>query len=163
MPAHRFHFRTVILLFFAAAIACVSGFTQEAADSKPLRDIAAMMHDVEANQRKAEAIEKDYIYHSVETEQEVDAHGAVKKTTVTESDNYWTDGVPVRRAVKKDGKPLNAAELAKEDARIDKEAAKARERRAQADAQGKPTDPKGEEEITVSRLLELSAFAHSAA
>jgi hypothetical protein len=117
-----------------------------------------MMQDVETNQRKAESIEKDYIYHSVETEQEVDGHGQVKKTTVTESDHYWVDGVPVRRVVKKNGKPLSPDEIAKEDKRINEIAAKAREKREKADGEGKETDPRGDDEITVSRFLALGAF-----
>jgi hypothetical protein len=127
---------------------------------KPLPDIPALMRDVESNQRKAEALEKDYLYRSVETEQELDSHGNVKKTTVTEADHYWLNGVPVHRIVRKDGKDLTPAELAKENDRIDKDAAKARERRDKADAQGKETDPGGHEEITVSRLLELGAFTN---
>jgi hypothetical protein len=118
------------------------------------------MHDVEANQRKAEAVEKNYIFHSVETEQEVDGHGQIKKTKITEADHYWVNGVPVRRVVKRDGKPLSADEQAQEDKRIEKQSAKARERRAKADAAGKQTDPRGEEEITVSRLLELGSFTN---
>jgi hypothetical protein len=118
------------------------------------------MRDVEANQHKAETIQKEYIYHSVETEQETGSHGQIKKTTVTEADHYWVDGVPVRRMVKRNGKLLTPEELAKEDARIDERAAKARERRGKADTQGKQTDPRGEEEITVSRLLQLGAFTN---
>jgi hypothetical protein len=126
----------------------------------PLPDIPALMHDVEANQRKAEAIEKNYAYHSVETEQEVDGHGRAKKTTVTESDHYWINGVPIRRIVKKDGKDLSPDELAKENERVEKQAAKARERRDKGDAEGKETDPDGRDVITVSRLLALGAFAN---
>ena len=37
---------------------------------------------------------------------------------------------------------------------------KARERRATADSSGKPTGPRGEDLITVSRLLELGAFTN---
>jgi hypothetical protein len=131
-----------------------------AAADTPLPDIAAMMHDVETNQRKAEAIEKDYLYHSIVTEQKVDGHGQVKKTEVTEFDHFWVNGVPEVRMVKKDGKPLSADEIAKEDERIDKEAAKAHERREKGDAEGKETDPRGDEEITVSRLLELGSFTN---
>ncbi len=127
---------------------------------KPLPDIIAMMHDVETNQRKAEAIEKDYLYHSVVTEQHVDGHGQVKKTEVTEYDHYWVNGVPVARMVRKDGRPLNAEEITKEDERIDKQAAKAHERREKGDAEGKETDPRGDQEITVSRLLELGSFTN---
>jgi hypothetical protein len=129
-------------------------------EDRPLPGIPALMHDVEANQRKAEAVQKDYVYHSVETEQEVDGQGRVKKTTVTESDHYWVNGVPVRRVVRKNGKELDADELAKENERVDKQASKARERRDKGDAEGKQTDADGHDEITVSRLLELGAFTN---
>jgi hypothetical protein len=118
------------------------------------------MRDVEANQRKSESVQKDYLYHSVETQQELGSHGEVKKTTVTESDHFWVNGVPVRRMVKKDGKPLSPDEIAKENERIDKISAKANEKREEADDQGKQTDPRGNEEVSVSRLLELGAFTN---
>jgi len=127
---------------------------------KPLPDIVAMMHDVEANERKSEKVAKEYIFHSVEIEQEEDSHGHLKKTTTTESDHFWLKGVPVRKIVKKNGKALTPDELAKEDQRIDKEVAKASEKRQKGDAEGKETDPRGNEEITVSRLLELGAFTN---
>ena len=133
----------------------------EASRDRPLPDIAAMMHDVETNQRKAETVERDYIYHSVKTEQELDGHGQIKKTTVTESDHFWVNGVPVRRLVKKDGKALTPDEIAKENERIDKVAAKARDKRDKADDKGKETDSRGNEEVTVSRLLELGAFTNA--
>jgi hypothetical protein len=115
--------------------------------NRPLPDIVAMMRDVESNQRKAETVEKDYIYHSVETEVEKDGNGQTRKTTVNEFDHFWIDGVPVRRLVRKNGKDLSAEELAREDQRIDKEAEKAREHREQEDAKGKETDARGEEEV----------------
>lgn len=129
-------------------------------DDRPIPDIVAMMHDVEANQRKAETVQRDYIYCSVETQHELGNHGEIKKTTVTESDHFWVNGVPVRRIMKKDGKSLTPDEIAKENDRIDKLAAKANERREKADAKGKETDPRGNEEITVSRLLELGSFTN---
>lgn len=128
--------------------------------SRPLPEIAALMLQVEARQRAAEAIQKDYIYHSVETAQEVDGHGAVKKTEVKEYDVFWIDGVPVRKLLMKDGRPLSPDETRKESERIDKEAAKAKERRAREDAKDKQTDPRGNDEVTVSRLLELGSFTN---
>jgi hypothetical protein len=135
--------------------------TVEPAGERPLPDIVAIMHEVEINQRKAEAIEKNYLYHSVETAQELDGHGRVKKTTITEADHYFVNGIRVLRLVKKDGKALSPEEIAREDQRIEKEAAKAREKRDKADTAGKPTDSRGDDEITVSRLIELGAFANA--
>jgi hypothetical protein len=149
-----------ICAYGGAQTATTTSAPIQAAGDRPLPDIVAMMHDVEANERKAETIEKDYLYHSVVTEEKVDGHGQVKKTEVTEYDHYWSNGVPVRRMVKKDGKALTADEIAKEDARIDKESAKAHEQRDKADAQGKETDSRGDQEITVSRLLELGTFTN---
>lgn len=131
-----------------------------ASSGRPLPDIPTLMRDVERNQRQSEAIERDYLFHSVLTRQETDSHGQIKKTTVEEYDTYWVNGVRVGRLMKKDGKDLTAEEVAKENERIDKEAAKAHEKRDRADAEGKETDSHGDEEITVSRLLELGSFTN---
>ena len=53
----------------------------EAAETKPdeverpLPDIPELMRAVEANQRTSEAVEKDYLYRSVQTQEETDGHG----------------------------------------------------------------------------------------
>ncbi len=129
-------------------------------DRVPLPEIPTLMQDVERHQRAAEAMQKNYLYHSVEMAQEVDGRGAVKKTTTKEFDDFWLSGVPVRRLVKKDGKDLSAEEQQKESERIDKEAAKAHSKKEKGDAAGKDTDPRGNEEITVSRFLELGHFTN---
>jgi hypothetical protein len=128
---------------------------------RPLPDIPALMRSVEMNQRTSEAVKKNYIFRSVQTEEHSDGHGGVKKTETREYDEFWIEGVPVQRLTKKDGKELSEAEKKKEDEEIDKEVAKAKERRAKADAKGKETTPRGDEEITVSRLLELGSFTNA--
>ncbi len=116
------------------------------------------MHEVEAHQRSDEAALKDYIYRSVETDEEGNGRGGVKRRAVKVYDVFWLQGVPVRKLLSKDGKDLSAEELRKEDERIDKEVAKAKERRERNDAKGKQTSPRGDEEVTVSRFLELGVF-----
>ena len=128
---------------------------------RPLPDIPALMHEVETRQRVAEEARKDYIFHAVVTEVEEDGQGAPKKTEVKEYDDFWVKGVPVERLVKKDGRDLTADEAKKESERIDREAAKASERRAKEDAKGNETDPRGNDEVTVSRLLELGSFTNA--
>ena len=127
----------------------------------PLPDIPALMHSVETNQKISEAIEKDYLYHSVQPQQELDGHGGVKKTETKEYDIFWVNGVPVHRLVKKDGKELSEGERKKEEEQIDKEVAKAKEKRAKAEGKGAETDPHGNEMVTVSRLLELGSFTNA--
>jgi hypothetical protein len=165
MDRHSAKARIASIILFASAGLFAFGQTQQSgppdtSSDKPIPGIVGLMHDVEINQRNAEAIEKNYIYHSVETQQEYDSHGQVKKTTVTESDHFWVHGVPVRRTTKKDGRALTPEEIAKEDERIDKLAVKSNERRDKADAEGKETDARGDEEVTASRLIELGAFSH---
>jgi hypothetical protein len=138
-----------------------AGAQETGKPDRPLPDIPALMHEVEAKQRAAEEARKDYIFHSVVTQVEVDGKGSPKKTEVEEYDDFWIKGVPVERLVKKDGRELTADEAKKESERIDKEAAKASERRAKKDSEGKETDPRGNDEVTVSRLLELGSFTNA--
>lgn len=128
---------------------------------RPLPEVAVLMHEVEAHQRADEAALKDYIYRSVETAEESDGHGGVKRQTVRVFNVFWLQGVPVRKMLSKDGKALSAEELKKEDERIDKEVARAKDRREKNDAKGKQTSPRGDEEVTVSRMLELGAFTNA--
>ena len=162
MAPRRSKFRLKDIVIFAACLFALQTARAQpsapASAERPLPDVPALMRNVEANQRKAEAVEKDYIYHSVTSEQHLDSHGDVKKTQIVEADNFWLNGVPVNRVVKRDGKPLSADELAKEDKKLDEQAQKAREHRANADEKGKETGPRGEDLVTVSRLLELGAF-----
>jgi hypothetical protein len=128
---------------------------------RPLPDIPELMRAVEVNQRASEAIEKDYLYRSVQTQEETDGHGGVKKTETREYDIFWVNGVPVHRLTRKNGKELSAEEQKKENEQIDKEVAKAKERRAKADEKGAETDPQGHDLVTVSRLLELGSFTNA--
>ncbi len=126
----------------------------------PLPDIPTLMRAVEAHQRAEENLEKDYLYHSIQIFQETDGHGKPKKSTSEEYDVFWINGVPVRKMTKKEGKELTPDELKKENDHIDKEVAKAKEKREKEDAKGKQTDPRGNDEITVSRFLELGNFTN---
>jgi hypothetical protein len=133
---------------------------QSQPDERPLPDIPTLMQQVQANLKGTEAARKDYIYHSVENLQELGGSGAVKKTTFNEYDVFWINGVPVRKLVKKNGKELTPEEQKKESERLDKDVAKARERKDKAEAQGKDTTPRGDELVTASRILELGTFSN---
>jgi hypothetical protein len=128
---------------------------------RPLPEIPELMRAVEVNQRRSEAVEKDYLYRSVQTQEETDGHGGVKKTETREYDIFWVNGVPVHRMTRKNGKELSAEEQKKESEQIDKEVAKAKERRSKADEKGAETDPQGHDLVTVSRLLELGSFTNA--
>lgn len=158
------------LVFVTMLVACagaqdaapgIQAGAASAAASRPLPDVATLMHAVEAHQRQDEVKLKDYIYRQTETVDETDGHGGVKKREVRVYDVFWLQGVPVRKRVSKDGRPLTADELKKEDERIDKEVKTARERREKGEDKGRDTDPRGNDEVSVSRVLELGTFSNA--
>lgn len=128
-------------------------------EDHPLPDIASLMLQVEANERKAEAIQHDYIYNQTNTLEERDSHDAVRKTDSRDIEIFWLNGVPVARTLKKNGKPLSEEELRKENEHIDGIVQKAKDRREKADEKGKETDARGHEELTFARILELGSFS----
>jgi hypothetical protein len=127
---------------------------------RPLPDIATLMREVGAHQKAEEEIRKNYLYHAIESRQERDGNGTIKKTITNEYDVFWVNGVPVQKLVKKNGKDLTADEQKKESERIDKDVARARERKDKAEAKGKDSSPRGNDTITASRILELGAFSN---
>ena len=148
------------LTLLACAIAGSAHGQAAPPDENPLPDIATLMRQVEANERKAEAIQKNYIYNQQNTFEERDSHDATKKTESREIEIFWLNGVPVARTLKKNGKPLSDDELKKENDRIDGIVQRAKERREKADEKGKETDPRGHDELTFARILELGSFSN---
>jgi len=123
-----------------------------AADA-PLPPIPALLHQVEINQQHNDEVKQNYIYTAKSTV--TDPHGHTKVEVV---EYLFAGGVPLRRVLERDGKPLPPEDAAKEKERIDKALAKANERKAKAgDAE---TDPAGYKLVTVDRLLQLSTVSN---
>jgi hypothetical protein len=130
------------------------------AAERPLPDISALIQEVDKRQIADEAVEKDYLYRETRRTEQLDGKGRVKKVEVLEFDIFSVNGVRVSRLMKKEGKDLAPEELKKENERIDKEVAKAKERRAKAEDRGEETDSEGHREIAASRILELGRFTN---
>ena len=144
-------------------LSALSGAAQSQASpvpDKPLPDIPTLMRLVEAHERKVEILQQAYLYNESNTLEERDSHNGLKKTQSRDLEVFWLNGVPVARTVKKNGKPLTPDELKKENERIDGVVQKAKERRQKADAEGRQTDPRGHDEITFARILELGSFSN---
>jgi hypothetical protein len=127
---------------------------------KPLPPMRDLLLDVERNQKTAEALRKNYTYHVHLEQQDLDSNGNPKKTTITDSESVVVEGVRIDRVVAKDGKPLTPDEAKKESERVDKEVAKAKERKQKAEDKGNETTSRGDPIITVSRILELGSFTN---
>lgn len=128
-----------------------------AVSAQPLPDIPTLMQNVEQTQKHAEFLQNNYLYHEVAREQRSDG----RKTETREYDVFWLRGVQVHKLVRKNGKDLSADEERKENERLDKEVQRSQERKRKADAAGKETDSHGNEEVTVSRFLELGTFSNA--
>ncbi len=130
------------------------------ANRSPLPEPGALLRDVERNEEHMDALRNDYTYHVHLEQQRLRKDGGIKENEVTDSESLTVDGVRVNRVVARDGKPLDAAEQTKENQRLDKEIARAKERRAKAAADGQRTNARGDTLITVARLLELGSFSN---
>ncbi len=120
-----------------------------AAQYAPIPDVETLMRQVEANQKHMDEIRKDYRYHALETDQDLNKDGSVKKTETEESEVFYVNGHTIERLVKRDGKDLNPKEQQKEQERVDKAVARARA------AKPETADSRGNSIVSVSRLLQL--------
>jgi hypothetical protein len=119
---------------------------QQAA-SPPLPPIPQLMHEVEQHQKALEKVIENYTYSSVQTTQEIDASGQVKKTETREREVFFVHGHQIGRLVKKDGKPLDDSEQQKEAERVTKQVEKAEK--------PEPEKPREDQDLNVSRILEI--------
>jgi hypothetical protein len=133
---------------------------QSAPNDQPLPPIPQLVLDVERNEKAAEAAARDYTYHVHFQQLELDNSGDLKKNTTTDSESLTIDGVRIDRVVARDGKPLTPEEAQKESDHVDKQVAKAKERRAKLADKGHDTNAHGDEILTASRILELGSFSN---
>ena len=133
--------------------------TSDAA-ARPMPATSALLAEMESNQKRIEAMQREYTYHVHSDQQELNKDGSVKKTETEDSESLTIDGVRVNRVVARNGKALTPEEQQKESERIDKEVAKAKERRIKLQAKGGDTDARGDEVMPLSRILELGSFSN---
>lgn len=154
----RVFWALLVLVTSTASVAQATGVNQEA--EKPLPPLRDLLLDLDRNEKLVEARALDYTYHVHIEEQDFDSKGNVKKTGSTDAESLTINGVRVNRLVARNGKPLTDDEARKESERIDKEVAKAKERREKNRSRGEDTNSRGDVLIPVSRILELGAFTN---
>lgn len=165
---HRLLRCTILLLLSAQPALSTSQTTgmtatatsRDAATGTPLPDPPTLLKEVERNAERMDALRSEYTYHVHTEQQRLRKDGTVKGTEITEAESLTLDGVRVDRVVARNGAALTAQEQVKENDRLDKQVAKAKERRAKATAGGETTDARGDTIITVARLLELGRFSN---
>jgi hypothetical protein len=130
----------------AAALGAV-GQPAQPAVNPPLPDIRELMQQVQAHQRQLDKVRESYTYTSMQTTEDIDASGQVKKTESEEREDFFVNGHIIERTVKKDGRPLSDHDQQKETERVTKLVEKA-EKTPPGQALEGPT-------ISVSRILEI--------
>jgi hypothetical protein len=120
---------------------------QNAQTAPPLPGIRQLMREVQDHQNQLEKVRENYTFTTLQTTEDMDGSGQVKKTETEEFEQFYANGHPIARKVKKNGKPLDGDDLTKETERVTKLVEK---------AQNTPPDkPLGEHTITVSQVLEM--------
>lgn len=113
----------------------------------PLPNIRQLMQEVQAHQRALDKVRESYTYSSMQTIQDIDGNGQVKKTQTEEHEDFFVNGHVIERTVKRDGKPLSAHDEQKETERVTKLVEKAEKT--------PPGQPLEGPTIGVSRLLDI--------
>lgn len=136
--------RTALL---AASFLVVSAFSFGQPDSSDPIDLNAVLRQVQQHQQQVEALRENYTYDCLETTQEIDSSGRVKKTETEQREIFFVHGHLIGEVVQRNGQPLSASDQEKEKERVAALVAKAE------------TTPAGERldgpSITVGRVLEL--------
>jgi hypothetical protein len=117
--------------------------TEQPHADPPLPDIRWLVQEVQEHQKQLDKIRESYTYTSMETGQDIDANGQVKKTETEESEVSFVNGHTIARTVKKNGQPLRDHDQQKEAERVTKLVEKAEE------------TPPGQPPISASRVLEI--------
>ena len=141
----------------ALRIFCLAGFLPslltgppaqaQPAANPPLPEIHQLMREVQEHQKQLDKVRENYTYTSLQTVQEMDANGQVKKTETKEFEVFFVNSHVIERLVKKDGQPLSGDEQQKESERVTKLVEK-----AETIPSGQPLQGQA---ISVSRLLDL--------
>jgi hypothetical protein len=113
----------------------------------PIPDIHELLREVQDHQKAMEKVRENYTYSSLQTTQDIDANGQVKKSVSEQGEDFFVNGHVIERTVKKNGQPLDAHDQQKETERVTKLVEK---------AQKTPSDqPLEGQTISVSRLLDI--------
>jgi hypothetical protein len=109
----------------------------------PLPDIRRLMQKVQEHQKQLDKIRESYTFTSMQTRQDIDANGQVKKTETEEDEVVFVNSHVVARTVKKNGQPLSDHDQQKETERVTKLVEKAEK------------TPPEQPPLSVSRVLEI--------
>jgi len=139
--------RIVIFACWLLPLLMVQWEQAQQASNAPLPAIPQLMNEVREHQKKLDKIRENYTFTSLQTTQDIDAKGQVKKTETQEFEQFFVNGHQIGRMVKKDGKALSDHDQQKETERVTKLVEK-----AEKTSSGQPLEGPS---VNVSRILEI--------
>jgi hypothetical protein len=116
----------------------------------PLPDVPALLRSVEANQEALDRAREEYTFRQQQRLTFYDKHGKAGKREERVSNVFFVHGQPIETLTSKNGKPLSASDLKKEQDRAAKEAVK---------YAAQPYGQRDKDEVSVSRLLAITRFS----
>src|ERR1017187_2916411 len=137
------------LLMFLTAVGAGSAGAQTqapgqsatgATSQRPLPGIDELIRQVKAQQGVSSKTIRRYTYRTVDSEQDLDSHGTVKKTTTKEVETICIDVRCYQKLLTEDGKPLSDDRVKRQNDEIDRENAWIKERNDRH-AAGQPPPP----------------------
>jgi hypothetical protein len=140
-----------ILTAIVLALVIAPGAVSAAPVPAPLPDVPTLLRSVEANQAELDRAREEYTFRQQQRLTFYDKHGKQQRTEQRDSNVFYVHGQPIETLTSKDGKPLNAGALKKEQDRATKEAVK---------YAAQPYGQHDKDEVSVSRLLAITRFSN---
>ena len=151
MNAALYTFTAILLGLFLAASPAATVAQPATAAAVPIPDVPTLLRSVEANQEALDRAREEYTFRQQQQLTFYDKHGKVRRTEQRVSNVFFVHGEPIETLTSKDGKPLSANDLKKEQDRATKEAVK---------YAAKPYGQRDKDEVSVSRLLAIIRFSN---
>ena len=141
----------ILLGLFLAASPAATVAQPATAAAVPIPDVPTLLRSVEANQEALDRAREEYTFRQQQQLTFYDKHGKVRRTEQRVSNVFFVHGEPIETLTSKDGKPLSANDLKKEQDRATKEAVK---------YAAQPYGQRDKDEVSVSRLLAIIRFTN---
>lgn len=151
MNAALYTFTAILLGLFLAASPAATVAQPATAAAVPIPDVPTLLRSVEANQEALDRAREEYTFRQQQQLTFYDKHGKVRRTEQRVSNVFFVHGEPIETLTSKDGKPLSANDLKKEQDRATKEAVK---------YAAQPYGQRDKDEVSVSRLLAIIRFSN---
>jgi hypothetical protein len=151
MNAALHTFAVILLGLFLAASPASAAALPATEAAAPIPDVPTLLRSVEANQEALDRAREEYTFRQQQRLTFYDKHGKVQRTEQRVSNVFFVHGEPIETLTSKNGKPLSANDLKKEQDRATKEAVK---------YAAQPYGQRDKDEVSVSRLLAIIRFTN---